>query len=177
MNIIKSLTGRLYEMAHKHKRPGYQLIKFKGELYLKHLRLGILLKDHGKVSANVVTTEFCEDLVDNLIAEGAAFGDYKFHVSGTGSGAPAIGDTQATFTAPDGDPLDSGTQVEATSVIYRSVATIDYTGTKAVVEHGILNNATLASGILLDRSTFTVINVENLDSIEFTYELTCTAGG
>ncbi len=178
MQVIQSVTGRLYELSHKHRRPGYNFIKFKGQLYAKHFRNGMLFDDRGLVGANVVTTEFCEDVVDNLIAEVAAFGDYKFHQSGVGSGGPVIGDTAATLdlTGPPPTPA-TGTQIESTAVIYESVATVNYTSSLAITEHGLGNNATWLSGTLMDRHTFTVINVVNTDSIEFTYDLTVTAGG
>jgi hypothetical protein len=46
-----------------------------------------------------------------------------------------------------------------------------------VTEHGILSDATVASGVLWDRSTFSVINLANGDSLESTYDMTATAGG
>ena len=59
--------------------------------------------------------------------------------------------------------------------IYKSVGTITYTTTKAITEHGLFNIVT--AGILMDRHTFTAINVVNTDQIEFTYELTVNDGG
>ena len=141
------------------------------------LRSDGTIEDRGVVSTKSVTTEFVEHLVDNLIAEEATLGDYKYHVSGTNSVAEAITDIASTFATPDGNPLDTGTQAENGTNVYQTVATIAYTGSKEVVEHGVVNNSTLLSGKLLDRSVFASINVGNGDSIEFTYELTVTAGG
>jgi len=69
-----------------------------------------------------------------------------------------------------------GTQIEGASVnIYKSVATIPFTTTQTIKEHGLFN---ASSGVtLMDRSVFTGIPVNNGDSIQFTYELTCNAGG
>jgi hypothetical protein len=131
-------------------------------------------EDFGVVCRRVVTTVFVNDMVDNLITELAAWGDYKFHDSGIGVTGPVIGDTD--IETSDGEARVAGTQIEGASAnIYKSVGTITYTTTKAITEHGLFNIIT--AGILMDRHTFTAINVVNTDQIEFTYELTCTAGG
>lgn len=129
--------------------------------------------DYGTVSRRVVTTAFCEFLVDQLIAESSVIGDFKFHDSGVGTTAAVIGDTDIETT--DGESRATGTQVESTSVIYESVGTITYTSTKAITEHGLFNASTGVT--LCDRHVFAAINVVNTDSIQFTYDLTCTAGG
>lgn len=178
MNILQSGVGKLYEMLHKHKRPGYNFLKFKGVLYLKHMRSGLLLKDHGLVSANLVTTIFCEDLVDNLIAEVPQFGDYKYHQSGVdASPSPAIGDTNAIIDTTGCPAPIAGTQVQSTAVIYESVVTVPYVSSLSITQHGIGNNSTWGSAILMDHHGFTAVPVVNGDSIQFTYDLTCTAGG
>jgi len=128
----------------------------------------------GIVCERKVTTEFVEFLVDQLQAETSAIGDFKYHISGTGTNAEAVGDTE--LQTPIGTTREVGTQTEgATAEIYRSVATIAYTSTLAVTEHAIFNEAYAAAqtdGILMDRSVFSAINVVNGDSIEYTYELT-----
>lgn len=129
--------------------------------------------DHGVVSRRVVTTAFCEYMVDQLQTETSTWGDFKFHDSGVGTTAAAIGDTDIETT--DGESRATGTQTEGTSVQYQSVGTISYTTTKAITEHGLFNASTGVT--LLDRHVFSAINVVNGDSIQFTYTLTVTAGG
>jgi len=129
--------------------------------------------DLGVISYRSVTTAFCEFMVDQLIAETTVFGDFKWHDGGVGVTAENITDTDIETT--DGEARVSGTQVESTSVIYESVGTIAYTTTKAITEHGLFNASTGVT--LMDRSQFAAINVVNGDSIQFTYDLTCTAGG
>jgi|GEM_PF-2027754 len=130
--------------------------------------------DFGIVCDRKVTDEFVEFLVDQLQAETSAIGDFKYHLSGTGTTAENKTDTQ--LETPIGTAREVGTQTEGASAeIYRSVATISYTSTLAVTEHGIFNEAYVSAqtdGILMDRSVFSAINVVNGDSIEFTYELT-----
>lgn len=131
-------------------------------------------ENHGVIGRRVVTTAFVNEMVDQLQAEDSTWGDFKFHDSGEGTTAEAIGDTDIETT--DGESRATGTQTEGASAnIYRSVGTISYTSTKAITEHGLFNAST--SGELLDRTVFSAINVVNGNSIEFTYELTVNSGG
>lgn len=126
------------------------------------------------VKDRVVTDDFCEDIVDNLIAEVAAFGDYKFHDSGTGVGAEAAGD--AGLGTPCGEGRDTGSQEEgATTKTYKSIATHTYAGGFAITEHGIFNIA--VAGILMDRTVFGAINVIATNQIEFTFTIAFASGG
>lgn len=144
------------------------------ELFVrKHFADGRWL-DYGLVSTRVVTTAFVNLMVDQLQTETSVWGDFKYHDSGVGTTNPAVGDTAIETT--DGEARATGNQGEGASAnIYKSVGTISYTTSKAITEHGIFN--TSDSATLLDRSEFDAINVVSGDSIEFTYQLTCTAGG
>lgn len=129
--------------------------------------------DYGVLGYRVVTTAFCEYAVDQLQSESSTWGDFKYHDSGVGGTGEANGDTGIETT--DGESRATGTQTEGTSVQYKSVGTISYTSTKAIVEHGLFNDA--SAGTLMDRTVFSAINVVSGDSIEFTYTITWTAGG
>jgi hypothetical protein len=128
--------------------------------------------DYGTLGRRVVTTAFCADMVDELIAETSAWGDYKFHEMGTGTTAEAVGDVDIETVHGS---AATGTQVEGTSVQYSSVATISAAGTAAITEHMISNVSSAAT--VMDRTVFSAINIVSGDSIQFTYTLTCTAGG
>jgi len=144
-----------------------------GELRARLRRADGQVINYGLVSSKLVTTAFVNNMVDQLITETSAWGDYKFHDSGVGTTAAAVGDTDIETT--DGESRSTGTQVENAANIYESVGTIAYTTTQAITEHGLFNIVT--GGILMDRHVFAAINVNNGDSIQFTYDLTCTAGG
>jgi len=131
--------------------------------------------DFGVLGRRVVTTGFCQLMVDQLITETSVWGDFKYHDSGEGTTNEAVGDSAMEVT--DGESRVVGTQVESTSVIYQSVGTISYTTTKIITEHGLFNDATGTTLNLMDRTEFSAINVVNGDSIQFTYSLTVTAGG
>lgn len=127
-----------------------------------------------RVGRKCVTDAFVAFVVDQLQTETSAFGDFKYHDSGIGTGAEAAGDT-ALGTAWGGS-RDTGTQIEgATANIYKSVATTTYNATKAITEHGLFNAS--SSGTLMDRTLFSAINVVSGDGIQWTYQLTLTSGG
>lgn len=144
-----------------------------GELRAIKLGRDGIATDHGVVDRRVVTTAFCAYMVDQMQTETSTWGDFKYHDSGVGTTDPAVGDTGIETT--DGESRATGTQTEGTSVQYRSVATISYTTTKAITEHGLFNDA--SAGTLLDRSEFAAINVVNGDAIQFSYTLDVVAGG
>lgn len=152
-------------------------VEMQGILSAKLVKGDGFVKDLGVIARKKVTDEFAEYMVDQLQAESSDFGDFKYHISGTGTNAENKTDTQ--LQTPIGMEREVGTQTEGASAeIYRSVATIAYTASHAVTEHAIFNEAYVDAqdnGVLMDRSVFSAINVVNGDSIEFTYELTVTA--
>jgi len=143
------------------------------ELRAKLIRADGTVIDYGVLGRRVVTTAFVNLMVDQLITETSVWGDFKYHDSGEGSTGAAVGDTDIETT--DGESRATGTQVESAANIYESVGTISYTSTKAITEHGLFNTA--ATVTLLDRHVFSAVNVVNGDSIAFTFDFTCTAGG
>lgn len=130
--------------------------------------------DYGVIGYRVVTTAFVNFLVDMFQADTTEVGDLKYHDSGVGTTAENIADTAMETT--DGESRVAGTQIEgATANIYKSVATISYTSTKAITEHGVFSQVT--GGTLIDRTVFAALNVISGDSIQFTYQLTLNTGG
>lgn len=129
--------------------------------------------NYGVVGYRVVTTAFVNFVTDQLQTETSVFGDFKFHDSGVGTTAENITDTAMETT--DGESRVTGTQTESANNAYRSVGTITYSTTKAITEHGLLNDVT--AGTLMDRTVFAAINVVNTDAIQFTYTLTLSSGG
>lgn len=142
-------------------------------LVARHFRDGKEIGRTRVVRDKVVTTVFVDFIVDQLITESSAFGDFKYHDSGTGVGAEAASDT-AMGTAT-GEARTTGTQVEGASNEYKSVATDTYAGTFAITEHGLFNAS--SGGTLMDRTKFSAINVISNDKIEFTFTITFSSGG
>lgn len=144
-----------------------------GALSAKVIRKNGQVEDLGVIARKKVTTAFVNHLVDSLQDQTAtAIDTFEHHDAGTGTTAESNSDT--ALVTPWGGSRVAGTQTEGASAnIYKTVATISFTGTYAITEHGVFSAAT--GGTLMDRSVFSAINVVNGDSIEFTYELTCNA--
>jgi hypothetical protein len=131
-------------------------------------------ENFGVLSYRVVTNVYVNLLVDDLQSSQAAHSTFLYHDSGIGTTAESANDTGLVNKVETGRA--TGSQGEGASAnIYRSVGTITYTATRAITEHGLFSAS--SGGTLMDRSVFSAINVVNGDSIQFTYELTATAGG
>lgn len=154
----------------KTKMPN--ILEMHGFLSAKHYRGGQLHKDLGLISCQLVTTAFAAYIVDSLQDSTATPMDaFEYHASGTGNTAEA--NTQ-TALVTEVETRQAGTQIEgATANIYRSVATVTYTATRSIVEHGLFSAS--SGGTMMDRSLFTAVPVVNTDTIEFTYQLTVNA--
>jgi len=170
---LRNLRYMLPGLAQHAIRCLFGLSGLEGRLYVRHIAASGRVTDYGLVSCRVVTDAFVEFMVDELQAETSVWGDFKYHDSGEGVGAelPA----NVGLGSPWGGARSVGTQAEAAANIYQSVATTAYTGPFAITEHGLFSAA--AGVTLMDRHLFAAINVVNLDSIQFTYQLTCTSGG
>jgi hypothetical protein len=107
----------------------------------------------------------------------------RYHALGTGTTAPAIGDTamgtewstseytssvraNATYTAPQ--------SLRAQSIATNTKANA---GTSAVTEYGILSSATPAAGTLLARFTFSAVNLALGEGLQGTFNLDFSTGG
>lgn len=152
------------------------LIEIRAQLFLRVWRASTgMWEDLGLVADRCVTTAAVNYIVDSFQNSATSpLSDFKYHDSGQGTGNEDVSDT--TLGSPCGEARDSGTQVEGASAnIYKTVATHTYAGPFTITEHGVFSAA--ASGTLLDRSKFTGVAVVATDKIEFTYQLTVTAGG
>ena len=149
-------------------------VSFSGEVAAKVIRCSGRVVDLGTISRRVVTTAGVNFMRDdfNAAAGAADITNFNFHDSGTGAVAEAIGDTTITAAGP---ARVTGTQSAPAAKQYRTVATISYTATLAITEHGVFSAST--AGTLWDRSVFTAINVVTGDSIQFTYTLSISDGG
>lgn len=170
--LRRVLVARIFNISH-----------FYGSLFFTVTREDGSIFHYGLASMRVVTNAgvgFITDSFQNLVE----MEDMKFHAFGTGTNAEAVGDTSlqtelTTEYAAD-NTRPTGTTTEGPSAnIYRTVATLspDSGGTLAITEHGVLDQASNAGGVLFDRSVFAVQNiVAGADSLQATYDLTMPAG-
>lgn len=174
---IRNLPARLRGMKQELARvPFVQRLAGVGvlaELQATVVRADGRVENLGTLSRRVVTTTGVNWLA-TAFTNTVEPETLNFHDCGTGTTAEAT--AQTTLVTPYGGSRATGTQSTPGSVnIYRSVATISFSGTFAITEHGIFTAST--SGTMFDRSVFAAINVANGDSIQFTWELTLPAGG
>jgi hypothetical protein len=137
--------------------------------------------DYGLVGLKVVTTAGVGFIVD-AFQNSVELENLKFHAVGTGSTAENASDTglETEWTSSEYTNRATGTTTEGASAnIYRTVATNTKanSGTSALREHGVLSSATIGAGVLLDRTVFAAITLSQNDSLQSTYELTCSSGG
>ena len=175
---IKNILRWMYLkgwFAHSVVRPianFFGLATMIGKLEARLIKKDGEVINYGTLGYRVATTAFVNFMVDQLQAETSEWGDFKYHDSGIGTTNEAVGDTD--IETSDEEDRVAGTQTEDDADDYQSVGTISYTTTKAITEHGLFSQSTGTT--LMDRTEFSAINVENGDSIQFTYTLNCAAG-
>lgn len=147
---------------------------FDTRLTAKHIRNGEVIGEYD-FGSGVVTTAGVVALASYFNNGATNLSTFKYHDSGTGATAAAIGDVDLQ-TAAGPATRATGSQGASTNT-YTTVGTIAYTGTLAITEWGLFLDATRGSDTMWDRKVFTAINVVSGDSIQFTYVLTITAGG
>lgn len=146
---------------------------FGTDLKASYIHNGELFEEY-ELGSGLVTTAGVNYLAADFNDGASDISAFDWHHSGIGTTAAAVGDT--TLENVTGVPARvSGTPSNPTANQYQSVATISYTSTLAITEWGLFSAST--AGTLWDRRVFTAINVVNGDSIQFTYTLTCNAGG
>lgn len=127
--------------------------------------------NYGVVGRRVVTTAYCEFIVDEHQTESSEVGDFKFHDMGVGTRAENANETAIETVHGTGD---TGSQEEESSIIYRSIGTCAFASGVAITEHVLMSQD--GAGTLMDRTKFAAINGVSGDSIQFTYGITYVAG-
>jgi hypothetical protein len=130
--------------------------------------------DLGVLGRRVITDAGVAYLVDDWDSGAAGITLMNYHDSGTNNTAENQTDTTlGTQAGPT--TRATGTKSQPSANVLRSVGTISYSGTLAIVEHGLFDQAA-QGGTLWDRTVFATINVVSGDAIQFTYDCTLTAG-
>src|SRR5574341_485131 len=93
------------------------------------------------------------------------------------SGDTALVTERTPILNPDSTRATGSLTEGASANIFRTVGTVSFDGAGAITEHGIFSQAATGGGTLWDRSVFSAINVVSGGSIQFTYDMTASAGG
>lgn len=174
---MKSLKELIYRLQGKNPEDGLRegRLAMKSQMSAKVIRADGRVEDKGVLSRRVVTTAFVNYLVQSFLQSTSSPLDlFKYHDAGTGTAAESTSDT-TLGTAWGGTRQAATNSTGAAANVFQSLATIAFTATKAITEHGVFSAT--AAGTLLDRHSFAAINVASGDSIQFTYGMTCSAGG
>jgi hypothetical protein len=171
MNMHEFLDRALFRRT-KQVKIRQRVLRLEGDLVAWHIRADGLVIPKGCLSNDVVTDTGAGYIVDAL-QNLTEMENLNWHDCGTGSTAEAA--SQTALVTPFGGSRVSGTQSEPASNQYRTTATIPFTSTLSIVEHGLFSASTV--GVLWDRSLFTSIGVVSGDSIQFQYTLTVNSGG
>jgi hypothetical protein len=127
--------------------------------------------DYGLVSCKKVTTAFANYLVASLITTNTAFANFRFHDMGDNSAAESNAGTALNNSR---ETRVAGNQQNNGAGVYQSIATITATAGYTVQEQGLFNVAT--GGTMMDRNLVPNAPVViNLDTVQFTYELSVSA--
>lgn len=151
------------------------------QLWLAVHRPGGARLELGLAGYRVVTTTgmgYVVDAFQNLVE----LEEMKYHGFGTGGAAEDAANTalttELTTEYVTNNTRPTGTTTEGASAnIYRTVGTLDPDADVAITEHGIFSDADVGQGVLLDRTLFAAVNLDDAgDSLVATYEITFPAG-
>lgn len=121
-----------------------------------------------------ITTAGRDYIINGFNHSTSASSNFNYHDFGTSTAAESTADT--ALTTPVSEARVQGTQ-DTTGGTYTSVATMSFSSSYAITEHGIFSQAAKPGGTLLDRTMFAAVNVTSDDSIQATFTLVMADGG
>ena len=128
--------------------------------------------NYGIVGYREVTDAGVAFLVDDWAGDVTDITDFDYHSCGTVNTAEDQTDTDLAGSVSVA--REAGTATQPSAHILTSTATQSFSGSAAVVEHGLFSAST--AGTLWDRTVFAVITVADGESITWAYSATFTAG-
>ena len=141
-------------------------IKLGGQFVINHIRDGMVI-DSRSVN-NVITYAGLIEVAGQILNDQeGSYTSFDYIAIGTGTAAAEITTGGGARAAGTGT-LVTTTHTEDTSQL---VVTFNFTGTLAVVESMVGNNASANTGTMLCRQTFSVINVVSGDSLQVTWKV------
>jgi hypothetical protein len=178
LGIISSAGRAFKQMVRRIRKLFRRFWRAHGLETATAIMLGLALLGylpHAPVMMGLVTTAGVDYMATDFASGSASphIGGFNYHDSGTGTTAASTSDTG--LQTGTGNARVAGTQSTPSANVYQSVATLSYTASAAITEWGLFSAS--SSGTLWDHRVFSAINVNNGDSIQFTYKLTIAAGG
>jgi len=150
--------------------------KLTGKIHFEHRDKDGVLKDERFINNLVVSAgkATAAGLINTAVSNAI-----KYIAIGTGSVAPAAGDTALgnEITTSGGARALATTLNRVTTTVTNDTAqwivTFSFTGSFAVTESGLFDQLSIG-GNMLARQTFTAINVVNTDSLTVTWKVQCS---
>ena len=141
----------------------------RGRVKVEHRRNGKLVN---AIEKDNLVVDAGKHVAAGLLGGLSGFNPFRYIAVGTGTTAPDASDTEleAEITggglarAEDSSPSVSGNTLTVS-------VTFNVTGSYAVTEAGLFNAA--SGGDMFARVTFAALNVQNGDTLTFTWEITC----
>lgn len=152
-----------------------------GHLWLAKIHLDGDVEDFGLVSCRVVTdtgVQFIVDAFQNLVE----LENMKYHGVGTGTTAEnatqtaLVTELTTQYSSSNTRPTGSLGEKSGDAKTYETAATVTVSASVALTEHGIFSVPTSGSGVMLDRSVFSAVNLASGESLQATYQLTFPSG-
>lgn len=173
--MLKNIFQRIKNFL--NRPTPYNSILMRGELYAKVFRVNGNIEDKGLMATRSVTTAAVNNMVQIFVSTaGGKLSDYDWHAWGSSTAAEANGDTTLTAEVEVANRTSTGTRTTGSAAnIFQTVCTRTASTAGQIGEHGLFSSS--GGATLWDRSVFAAISVSSGDSIEFTYNLTCSAGG
>ena len=173
--MLKNIFQRIKNFLN---RPApYNSVIMQGELYAKVFRVNGNIEDKGLVATRCITNAAVANMVQIFVSTaGGKLADYDWHAWGSSTAAETTGDTALTTEVDATGRTSTGTRTTGSAAnIFQTVATRTASTAGQIGEHGLFSSS--GGATLWDRSVFAAINVSSGDSVEFTYNLTVSAGG
>ncbi len=176
---LPNLMRGLYRVAVAHV---FRVPTHFGALYLDIVHADGSRTPMGLASMRVVTDAGVAYIVD-AFQNSVELENMKYHGFGTGTTAESAAQTglitELTTEYVSDSVRPTGSQTENGANIYRTVGTLDPDSDVTITEHGIFSQAATGGGTMLDRSKFTGVALTGStgDSLQATYDFTCTSGG
>lgn len=144
-----------------------ETIKLKGSFHFVHRDKEGRIKDVRDIKNLIVNAG--KAAVAGLILTDVSVSDFDQIAIGTGTTAPAAGDTALETETHRSAGTGSRVTTSVTDDTAQLVVTFNFSGSYAITEAGVFNAG--SGGDMLCRQTFSAINVANGDSLEITYKV------
>lgn len=147
-----------------------EAIGMRGQFYFKLRANDGTLKDERYVNNTITLTG--KAAVAGLILKDV--GGTAYDAIAIGIGSAAATNTQTALSTEYAKVACVGTQVQVTSTndTAQLVGSFAFTGSAAIVEAGVFDVTTSATGIMLARQTFSALNATSGDTLAVTYKVT-----